>query len=360
VNDPGGGDKPEYKVYKSRPGRHRKEPDTSGLEALRNRNRPDGEKPPKQPSDRTPWTAGRVAKWVAAVVGGWLLFSFLVFLVSAQTQTGVSSTAEDALTGGGNSLLTGSNVLVLGSDSRAGESIDQSQAGPGRADSILVMHAAFGSVRKLSIPRDSLAQIPGHDAQKINAAYALGGTSLMIKTVEGFLGNGMKINHVVEVDFQDFPDLIDAVGGVTVTNKTKICSPPFDNFWKGFKLPKGEQKLDGRTALGFARVRKNDCAPGENDLDRAARQQQVVSGLRSSLLRPTSFFRLPIISWQAPKAIKSDMKGPGLLGMFTDLITGNSDETNVLRPDCLGCGAGGSLVVSDTEKANAVRTLEGD
>jgi LCP family protein required for cell wall assembly len=301
-----------------------------------------------------------VAKWVAIAVGGWLLFSFVLFMVSAQTQTGVSSTADDALTSGGNSLLTGSNVLVLGSDSRTGASIDESQAGPGRADSILVMHAAFGSVRKLSIPRDSLAEIPGHDAQKINAAYALGGTSLMIKTVEGFLGNGMKINHVVEVDFQDFPDLIDAVGGVRVTNKTKICSPPFDNFWKGFNLPKGEQKLDGRTALGFARVRKNDCAPGENDLDRAARQQQVVSGLRSSLLRPTSFVRLPIISWQAPKAIKSDMRGPGLLGMFTDLITGNSDETNVLKPECLGCGAGGSLVVSDTEKANAVRKLEGD
>ena len=359
MNDPGGGDKPEYKVYRSRPGRLRKEPDTSGLEALRQRNRPQPDKRPGEPGDRTPINGRRVAKWAALAVGGWLLFSFVLFMVSAQTQTGVSSTAEDALTSGGNSLLTGSNVLVLGSDSRAGDSIDQSQAGPGRADSILVMHTALGSVRKLSIPRDSLAQIPGHDAQKINAAYALGGTSLMIKTVEGFLGNGLKINHVVEVDFQDFPDLIDAVGGVTVTNKSKICSPEFDNFYKGFNLSKGEHRLDGRTALGFARVRKNPCAPGENDLDRAARQQQVVSGLRGSLLRPTSFFRLPVISWSAPKAIKSDMKGPGLLGMFLDLITGNSDETNVLKPDCLGCGPGGSLVVSDSEKADEVEKLEG-
>ena len=54
------------------------------------------------------------------------------------------------------------------------------------------------------------------------------------------------------------------------------------------------------------------------------------------------------------------MKGPGLLGMFTDLITGNSDETNVLKPDCLGCGPGGSLVVSDAEKANAVREAGGE
>ncbi len=292
-------------------------------------------------------------------VAGWLLLSFVVFLVSAQTQTGVSSTAESALTGGGNSLLTGSNVLVLGSDSRAGDSIDQSQTGPGRADSIMVMHAALGSVRKLSIPRDSLAQIPGHDAQKINAAYALGGTSLMIKTVEGFLGNGLKINHVVEVDFQDFPDLIDAVGGVTVNNKTKICSPEFDNFYKGFNLSKGKHKLDGRKALGFARVRKNPCAASENDLARAERQQEVVAGLRGSLLSPGAFVRLPLISWQAPKAIKSDMKGPGLMGMFTDLITGNSKKSHVLKPDCLGCGAGGSLVVSDGEKADAVKQLVG-
>ncbi len=357
VNHPGGGDKPEYKVYRSRPGRARKEPDTSGLEALRQRNRPGRDKRPGQQSDREPITGRRVAKWVALAVGGWLLLSFVIFMVSAQTQTGVSSTAEDALTGGANSLVTGSNVLVLGSDSRAGDSIDQTQTGPGRADSILVMRASFGSVRKLSIPRDSLAQIPGHDAQKINAAYALGGTSLMIKTVEGFLGNDLKINHVVEVDFQDFPDLIDAVGGVTVNNKSKICAPEFDNFYKGFNLSKGEHELDGRTALGFARVRKNPCAPGENDLDRAARQQQVVSGLRGSLLSPASFFRLPIISWQAPKAIKSDMKGPGLLGLFTDLITGNSDETNVLKPDSFD--AGGTLSYSDGTKRDAVEKLEG-
>ena len=88
VNDPGGGDKPEYKVYRSRPGRQRKEPDTSGLEALRQRNRPDRDRRPREPSDRTPITAGRVAKWVALAVGGWLLLSFLIFLVSAQTQTG--------------------------------------------------------------------------------------------------------------------------------------------------------------------------------------------------------------------------------------------------------------------------------
>lgn len=297
-----------------------------------------------------------MGKWIAFAIAGWLAFSLVLFLVSAQIQKGVSGNTEKALTGGG-SLLTGSNVLVLGSDSRSGASIDKTQAGPGRADSILLLHSAFGSVRKLSIPRDSYAQIPGHDAQKINAAYALGGAALMVNTVESFLGNGLKINHVVEVDFKDFPQLIDSLGGVTVDNKTSICSPQFDNFYKGFRLSKGKHTLDGRTALGFARVRHNNCAPNENDLARAARQQQVLSGIRSKLLSPVSFLRLPLISWRAPKTIQTDMAGPGLMGLFTDLITGNSDTSTVLKPSCLGCGPGDSLLVSEGEKRSAVRTL---
>ena len=102
---------------------------------------------------------------------------------------------------------------MLGSDARTGDSIDESQAGPGRADSIMLLHAAFGSVRKLSIPRDSLAQIPGHGTQKINAAYAIGGAGADDRDGRGFLGNDLEINHVIEVDFEDFPELIDALGG---------------------------------------------------------------------------------------------------------------------------------------------------
>src|SRR5215218_2190743 len=207
----------------------------------------------------------------------------------------------------------------------------------------MVVHSAFGSVRKLSIPRDSFAQIPGHGAQKINAAYAIGGPALMIETVEGFLGNGLKINHIVEIDFKDFPKLIDALGGVTVDNKTKICSPPFDNFWKGFRLPKGRLHLDGTKALGFSRVRNNRCAPQENDLDRAKRQQEVLSGIRGSLLSPGGFLRLPLASWRAPKAIKSDMKGPALLALFSDVATGGTGGTMVLEPSCLSCGVDSSL-----------------
>jgi hypothetical protein len=104
-------------------------------------------------------------------------------------------------------------------------------------------------------------------------------------------------------------------------------------------------------------VRKNRCAPGENDIDRAARQQEVLSGIRGRALSPGTFVRLPWVSWAAPKTIKTDMAGPGLFGLFTDLATGSSDKTDVLKPSCLSCGPGGSLLVSEGERRDAVDQL---
>ena len=355
MSDPQRPDKPEYKVYRQRRGRAGS---ADGLDALRQLGRGRRNQVDRKPGGDRPLTPGRVAKWIATGVAVWLLLSLALFVASAQVQKGVDDGTDSALSSGGN-MVTGSNVLVLGSDRRAGDSIDESQSGPARADSILVVHAAFGVVRKLSIPRDSAADIPGHGAQKINAAYALGGAGLMIDTVEAFLGNGMEINHVVEVDFADFPELIDSLGGITVNNKSRICAPPFDNFWKGFRLPKGQQKLNGERALGFARVRKNDCAPGEDDRDRAARQQEVLTAIRGRLLSPTTFVRLPWVSWQAPKTIETDMGSAGLFGLFTDLVTGGTKNSTVLQFSCGGCGPAGSAVVADSEKRNAVEKLLG-
>ena len=106
------------------------------------------------------------------------------------------------------------------------------------------------------------------------------GPALTIETVESFLGNGLKVNHLIEVDFEDFPELIDSLGGITVNNKTRICSPPFDNFWRGLTLPQGRRSTStAGVPSGFARVRKNPCAPAEDDRDRAARQQEVLRAL---------------------------------------------------------------------------------
>lgn len=294
-------------------------------------------------------------RWVALGVGGWILLSFLLFMVSAQLEGGVSSEAKAALDGSGN-FFGGSTVLVLGSDQRGGDSIDSTQSGAPRADSIMLVHAQLGGVRKLSIPRDASANIPGFGTQKINGAYAFGGPSLMIETVEGFMGNGLKIDHLIEVDFEDFPEFIDAMGGITVNNKTKICAPEFDNFFRGFNLKKGRRELNGRRALGFARVRKNPCAIAENDLNRAERQQEVLNGIRGQLLSASTLFRLPLISWKAPKTIRTDLRGPGLLALAADIATGGSGEPAVLQPSVFG----NDLEFSDAEKTSAVQELLGE
>ena len=301
-------------------------------------------------------TPGRVLKWLALGVAFWLLLSLALLMISAQLEGGVSPQAERALAGGSN-LFSGSTILVLGSDARTGESIDESQTGPARADSIMLVRASFGGVRKLSIPRDSFAEIPGHGSQRINAAYAIGGPGLMVETVNAFMGNGLEVNHLVEIDFEDFPELVDALGGITVNSKSRICSPPFDNFFRGLRFKKGKNKLDGTRALGFARVRKNDCAPGEDDRARAERQQEVFTGIRDELVSPSTFFRLPWASWRAPKALRTDMEGPSLLALFGDVVSAKSDPPAVLQASCPGCGPGGSLLVSEGSKREAVRQL---
>jgi LCP family protein required for cell wall assembly len=356
VNDPTPGP-PEYKVYRAR-----RRPRAGGgdLDALRkrlSRHRQDDGGEPRPPREKREITPGRVLKWVGIAVAGWLLLSLILFMISAQTQDGVSDETERALSSKG-SLFGGSNILVLGSDVRKGDSIDTSGSGPGRSDTIMLVHAAFGSVRKLSIPRDVEVTIPGHGVNKINAAYALGGPALTIETVESFLGHGLHVNHVVEVDFKEFPDFIDALGGITVKNKTKICAPPFDNFWKGIHFKKGEIHLDGRRALGYSRVRKNNCAPAEDDRDRAARQQQVLAAIGSKVKSPSTFVRLPWVSWKAPRTLKSDMNAAQLMMLFGDMATGNSNDTEVLESTCCN---GSNLFVSEGSKRDAVRKLlEGD
>jgi LCP family protein required for cell wall assembly len=360
-DDPRRPDRPRYRVYRSRPkllDRLRPPGDLGGLRDLRRRREKEPEEPGvPRPVRRIAWK--RALKWIGFAALAWIALSIVLFLVSAQLEQGASERAERALSGGGG-LLTGSTVLVLGSDLRSKETAEPGSGGPGRADSIMLLHVGVGSVRKLSVLRDSYAQIPGHLSQKINAAYAIGGAALTIETVEHFLGNGLRINHVVEVDFADFPELIDALGGINVNVRRRICAPPFGNFPRGIHLGRGKHHLNGRRALGFARVRKNPCNRAEDDRARAKRQQQVLAAIRSRLLSPVTFFRLPWVSWQAPKTVRTDMAGPNLLALFGDLVSGGTGKTRVLEPTCLGCGPGTSAIVSEEAKRREVRRLLGD
>jgi LCP family protein required for cell wall assembly len=350
---------PEYNVYRSRKRLRDRFGPLAGnpLDALRGRrDKQDGRPPapPGAPKPRRRITPGRVLKWLALAIVGWLLVALVVFFISAQTTRGVSKKTEEALSPGG-SVLTGSTILVLGSDQRPpGSKEPGANQGPSRADSILLLRVGVGSVRKLSILRDTQVEIPGHGTDKVNAAFAFGGPPLTIQTIENFFADDdFRINHIILVNFREFPELIDALGGVDVTLKSCLHSNSFGG--KTVRLSKGEHHLDGQQALRFARVRQNRCNPTEDDRARAARQQQVLNGMRSQITSPLNwpgtFIRAPYIAWEAPRAIRTDMHGPGLSALFIDLLTGGTGKTAVLTPD----GASGTaLTVSEASRADAL------
>ena len=345
---------PQYKVYRSRKRlRDRLGPAGSNpLDALRGRR---GRKPAGPPSQKRAVTPGRVLKWIALAALGWLLLSAVVFVISSLTAPSVSERTEKALSPGG-AMLAGSTILVLGSDERPkGSKEPGANEGRPRADSIMLMRVGFGSVRKLSILRDTQVEIPGHGTQKVNAAFAFGGTPLMIRTLEGFFGEDLRINHVINVSFTNFPQLIDALGGVDVTLKGCLHSNSFGG--ETVRLGKGEHHLSGQEALRFARVRQNRCNPTEDDRARARRQQEVLGGMRDRIVSPlnwpSTFVRAPFIAWEAPRAIRSDMQALGLSALFVDIATGGTGETRVLLPDQ------SDFSVSETARSDALDELLG-
>jgi LCP family protein required for cell wall assembly len=343
-------DGPNYKVYRSRksPFAFLRREEPGGLADLRRERR---EAQPRAP--RKPISVGRVVKWLVVAVLGWILLSVVIFFVSAQFAEHSSDATSAALTHSG-SLLTGSTILVLGSDARPPGSKEPGAGGPSRSDTIMLLHVAFGQVRKLSILRDSEANIPGHGVMKINAAYALGGAALTIQTVEQFMGNGLQINHIIEINFQNFPKLVDALGGITVHLNRCIHSNSFDGHV--LVLHRGTQHLSGQQALEYSRVRENRCAPNEDDRARVRRQQEVLSAIRSRLVSPSAFVRLPWVAWDAPRTVRTDMHGPGLATLFADLASGGGGKTDVLLP----YGSNGTeLLVSDAAKRRAVDQLLG-
>ena len=386
-------EKPDYKVYRSRPKLLSRD-ERSGLDELREHpdQREAGERPdyevhrsggggprlPKLPSfRRSPQpatepapkrrrriTPGRVLRWVLLAVAGWVLLSAVLFMVSAQIQRGDLADAVGPQLSDGPYPLTGANtILVLGSDARSESTAEPgSEGAPSRSDSIMLLRIGGGANASLSIPRDTIVEIPGHGRNKINAAYAFGGPALATQTVSEYLG--VDINHVVEVSFENFPQLVDALGGVTYKGGCVVSkiNGGKKNGGTTLRLKKGETEIDGDQALALARTRKNDCAPNETDIDRARRQQQLVAAMKDKVTSFETFVRLPWVSWAAPKAVRSDMSGPTLLGVAAASMLGGDSKPQVLKPsggETLPDGGLGLIVDESDKEAAVTRLLRG-
>jgi LCP family protein required for cell wall assembly len=350
-------DQPQYTVYRSRPRLPwRREDD--GIDDLREPGEKRDAPKPKRPRRRI--TVGRVVKYLALALGAWLLLSLVLFMVSAQIESSkISDAAASKLSGGGYPLTSPNTILVLGSDARVKGNAEpgaQTIGQTSRSDSIMLLRIGGGANSQLSILRDTVVDIPGHGRNKINAAYAFGGPSLAIQTVEQYLG--VDINHLVEVNFANFPELINALGGITYTGNCVISKINGGSRNGGYtlRLKAGTHELNGDQALALARTRHNDCRPAEDDRARVRRQQKILSSIKDKVTSFETFIRLPWVSWAAPKAIRSDMSGPTLLGLVgAELFGGNSTKQvltpsgNVTLPD-----GGAGLTVDDATKKRQV------
>ncbi|MGI9020807.1 MAG: LCP family protein [Solirubrobacterales bacterium] len=389
-NEGGPPERPDYKVYRSRRGFRK--PDLAGLRAKTAKTpKPAGDPAaPKAPGagpQRS--TAVRILKWVGVAALVWILISFVAFAVSAQIQKSkLSDDAKDALEGG-NPLMAAfpQTILVLGTDIRSGAFAGPEEAeskaciedviggeptgtgcknAPFRSDTIMLIRAGGGAFRQLSIPRDTLAEVPGLGPQKINSAYASGGAELAIQTVEGLLG--IDINQLAVIDFDGFRRFIDALGGIEVELEQAVCSSISGGAF-GLDLEKGTHTLNGFQAITLARTRSSaDCNgdgaiddPSLNDVDRAGFQKLIVDGIKGRMTDPLrlpyNLIKGPIIGWSAPKAMVSSM---GALAMpqlvFAAAIGGG--ESAVLEP--AATTAAGNLVVSPEECEKAARRLLGE
>jgi LCP family protein required for cell wall assembly len=191
------------------------------------------------------------------------------------------------------------NILVLGIDQRCEEE------GPTRTDTMIVLtlDPVGLSAAMLSLPRDLWVDIPGFGLNKINQAHFFGeaydvpggGPGLAVKTVENFLG--VQLDYFVTINFDGFVQAIDELGGIDVTAAENIADDTYPDNCYGydpFYLSAGEQHLDGQTALKYARTR----ATLGGDVDRAARQQQVILAVRDKAL---SLGMIPQLPFRAPQ-----------------------------------------------------------
>lgn len=339
---------PEYKVYRARPRLFGGGDGDSPLAGLLRHGDGGGA--------RGRITGGRVVGWMLLALVTWVGVSFVLFCVSAQfAQERVPGGVKTQLHAAGFPVTSPQTILVLGSDQRPKGTKEggASTSGPSRSDSIMLLRVGGGHSAKLSIPRDTVVAIPGHGRDKINAAFAFGGAELSLQTIKDLLG--VKINHVIEVDFTNFPKLIDAMGGVYYTGSCVVgkINGGAKNGGVTVRLKGGTHHIDGKHALALARIRENMCNKREDDLARARRQQKILSAMKSRAMSPSAFVRLPWIAWDAPRTVRTDMGAPGLLGLAAAVLTSGSPPPKVLpvRPGPSGTG----LAVDDAAKQRAVR-----
>jgi polyisoprenyl-teichoic acid--peptidoglycan teichoic acid transferase len=364
-------DKP-YRVYRG--GRAKGPVPKDGLRGKADRKGTDGEDPYARPSKAK--RPRRKRRWVriAVIV---LLIVLLVSLVWAVLgylafRSGVKE-ANDRLDSrayrvlapqDGLILSNPSTILVLGTDE------GPNRTGPFRSDAMMLVRTDPDEHRMalLSIPRDLRVDIPGQGTEKVNAAYAFGGPTLAIRTVQSL--TGIPINHVMVVDFSKFKEVIDALGGVTINVPKPILSNKFEcpyptqarcDRWPGWRFAKGQQHMDGRRALIYSRVRQNQLDPSESDITRGERQQTLLQAMMDEITSFGTFIRMPFIGDDLVAPLATDLSANQLLQL--GWVVKRMPASGQLR-----CRLGGqiadidgqSFIIGSEENASVIAMVTGD
>lgn len=214
----------------------------------------------------------------------------------------------------------GQNILILGSDSRSGANaaLDGAKVSGARSDTALVMHIPEGRQQAVavSIPRDTLvtrpectakdgSTLPSAKRVMFNSVYSLAGPACVVNTVEKM--SGVRMDHLVEVDFAGFKGLVDAIGGVPIT---------LDEDIEPLNLTAGTHELDGEQSLKFVRTRYG-YGDG-SDLGRIGLQQQFMIALLSEI-KKQDLFGSPTKTYKIADSLTEALTTDSGLNSLTEL-----------------------------------------
>ncbi|GAA1374017.1 LCP family protein [Streptomyces beijiangensis] len=219
---------------------------------------------------------------------------------------------------------SGQNVLVLGSDSRAGDNkgLVGGDVSGARSDTAMVVHIPEGRKKAVavSIPRDTLVTRPEctkkdgstlSSAHRVmfNSVYSIAGPACVVKTVEKM--SGVRIDHYMEINFAGFKGLVDAIGGVSVTTDQAIHDTS-----SGLDLVAGTHKLNGTDSLAFVRTR-HGIGDG-SDLGRIGLQQQFMLALLSEV-KSQDLLGSPTKSYKIANSLTKSLTTDSELASLTSL-----------------------------------------
>jgi LCP family protein required for cell wall assembly len=262
-------------------------------------------------------------------------------------------------------LSNPSTILLLGRDH---QNTDR-RVGLNNSDSVMILRTDPGRHRLvyLSIPRDLRVPIPGHGEDRINAAYPIGGPSLTIRTIEDL--TGLRINHVMIVDFASFKSLIDNIGGIDINVPAPILSNKFDcpynasrcARWEGYRFHKGWQHMNGQRALVYSRIRENRLNPADTDITRGLRQQAVMRAVMAKVLSFGTVFKLPFNGDSLLKPLTTDLSA----WQFIQLgwVLKRAGQANALHCRLGGTATsigGASVIIGNEDNRAVIHMVQGD